>query len=501
MRRYRATKIVATLGPASSTPEIIDQLFLSGVDVFRLNFSHGTHADHQRNYDIIRALEQKYRRPICIMQDLQGPKLRIGKFENGSVTLVEGQPFTLDLKTEIPGNHERVSVPHPEIFQAIREGTMILINDGKVRLRVSETYQDSCEVFVMAGGKISDHKGLNVPSVALPISPLTAKDRVDLKFGLNMGVDFVALSFVQKPDDILEARELIGAHAGIIAKIEKPLAVQHIREIVRLSDAVMIARGDLGVEMLPEDVPSVQKQVVRECRAVGRPVIVATQMLETMVESSTPTRAEASDVACAVYEGVDAVMLSAETAAGSYPIEAVTIMNRIIERVESDAYYRTILDAHHPIPEATAADAITAAARKISDTLSLKAIVTLTTSGTTTLRAARERPYTPIVGITPDRLTAHLLTLTWGTHAIQLPADLMDAPMPTIMNLVFSGILAEGFAVVGDEILVTIGAQFRGGDQHQVFKAGSTRGLFILKVKDPREDVLNRDMDPAGAFH
>ena len=488
MRRYRATKIVATLGPKSSTLEVIEKLFISGVDVFRLNFSHGTPEEHQQNYNAIRLLEKKYRRPVAIMQDLQGPKLRIGKFENGAVTLFEGQQFTLDLKEEIPGNHERVSIPHPEIFEAVREGTILLINDGKVRLRVSETYKDSCEAFVLIGGTISDHKGLNVPSVALPISSMTPKDHKDLKFGLEMGVDFVALSFVQKPDDIHEARELIGTRAGIISKIEKPLAVQHVKEIVRLSDAVMIARGDLGVEMLPEDVPSVQKQVVRESRSLGKPVIVATQMLETMVENPTPTRAEASDVACAVYEGSDAVMLSAETASGAHPIESVMIMNRIIERVEGDAYYRMILDTHHPIPEATASDAITAAARKISDTLSLKAIVTLTTSGSTALRAARERPNAPIVGITPDRLTARLLTLTWGTHAIQLPEKLADAPLPTIMNLVYRGILAEDFAAVGDEILVTVGAQFKGEDKHQVFKAGSTRGLFILNVKDPREE-------------
>ncbi|HBN21978.1 MAG TPA: pyruvate kinase [Holosporales bacterium] len=490
MRRYRATKIVATLGPASSSQDVIEKLFLGGVDVFRLNFSHGTHQDHQKNYKTIRTLEEKYRRPISIMQDLQGPKLRIGQFENSSVTLREGQRFTLDLKEDLPGNNERVSLPHPEIFEAIREGTILLINDGKIRLRVSEIYKDSCETFVLVGGEISNNKGLNVPSVALPISSLTPKDREDLEFGLELGVDFVALSFVQKPDDIIEARDIIGVRAGIIAKIEKPLAVQHIKEIVRLSDAIMIARGDLGVEMMPEDVPSVQKQIVRDCRSMGRPVIVATQMLETMVEHPTPTRAEASDVACAVYEGVDAVMLSAETAAGKNPIEAVNIMNRIIERVEGDSYYRMTLDTHHPIPEATASDAITAAARKISDTLSLKAIVTLTTSGSTTLRAARERPNAPIVGITPDRLTAHLLVLTWGTHAIQLPEELADKPLPGIMHTVYQGILAENFAAVGDEILVTVGAQFKGTDKHQVFKAGSTRGLFILKVRDPREDHL-----------
>lgn len=493
MRRFRATKIVATLGPASSEPHIIEKLFLNGVDVFRLNFSHGTHQDHKKNYGHIRSLEEKYKRPVAIIQDLQGPKLRIGTFAFGSVHLVQGQQFTLDMKTEIPGQSDRVGVPHPEVFEALQEGSIIQLNDGKIRLRVSEIYRDFCETFVLEGGELSDHKGLTVPGLALPISPITAKDREDLEFGLALGVDFVALSFVQKPDDITELRELVGVKAGIIAKIEKPLAVQHINEIVYRSDAVMLARGDLGLEMPPEDVPSIQKQVVRQCRSFGRPIIIATQMLESMIEASIPTRAEASDVATAVYEGVDAVMLSAETATGRNPVETVTMMNRIIERVESDHYYRISLDTLHPFPQATASDSITVAARKISDTLQLKAMVTLTKSGTTTLRAARERPNVPILAVTPDSLTAHLLALTWGTHPILLPELLASFPLPTIMNVIYSAVLAENYAQVGDEILVTVGAQFKGHDQHEVFHAGSTRGLFILQVRDPREDALNTE--------
>jgi pyruvate kinase len=491
MRRYRSTKIVATLGPASSTPEILEQLFLNGVDVFRLNFSHGTHEEHAQRYQILRELEKKYRRPIGIMQDLQGPKLRIGIFQEGHVLLKTGQKFTLDFKS-LPGTSERVYLPHPEIFQAVHEKALILLNDGRIRLRITETGTDFFETEVLVGGELSDHKGLNAPSIALPISSLTEKDRKDLDFGLSLGMDWVALSFVQKPDDIHEARALIGDAAGIIAKIEKPLAVQHIKEIVFLSDGIMIARGDLGVEMLPEDVPSVQKQIVRECRTVGKPVIVATQMLETMVHSPTPTRAEASDVASAVYEGVDAVMLSAETASGDYPLEAVTMMNRIIERVEKDPYYRKILDTYHPAPDPTIADAITAAARKISDTLNLKTIVTLTTTGTTTLRAARERPNATIIGLTPDRLTAHILTLTWGTHPILLPEGLAKKPLPALMNMVCQAVLTEGFAERNEEILITVGAQFQHAQDHTVFKPGSTRGLFIQKVKDPREEALLR---------
>ncbi len=493
MRRFRSTKIVATLGPTSSTPETIESLFLNGVDVFRLNFSHGDHESHRKNYESIRVLEQKYKRPISIIQDLQGPKLRIGTFEFGKVHLVQGQQFILDMKTDIPGNQERISIPHPEIFEAFREGSIIQLNDGKIRLRVSEVYRDFCETFVLEGGELADAKGLTVPGLALPISPITEKDKEDLAFGLSLGVDFIAMSFVQKPDDVDMLRELVGIKAGIISKIEKPLAVQHIRDIIHRSDAIMIARGDLGLEMPPEDVPSIQKQIVRQCRSVGKPVIIATQMLETMIESTTPTRAEASDVATAVYEGVDAVMLSAETAIGKHPVETVTMMNRIIERVETDSYYRISLDTSHPVPEATASDSITVAARKISDTLNLKAMVTLTKTGTTALRAARERPNVPIIGVTPDYLTAHVLSLTWGTHPILLPELLAVSPLPTITNVIYTAVLAENYANIGDEILITVGAQFEGQDKHKVFHAGSTRGLFILQVKDPREDDLEQD--------
>ena len=487
MRRYRATKIAATLGPSSSSPEVIEQLFLSGVDVFRLNFSHGSHTTHKNNYDIIRELEKKYQRPIGIMQDLQGPKLRVGDFQDKEVTLVQGATFCFDMDSNRLGDKNRVSLPHPEIFQAVREGSILLLNDGRIRLQVTTATLETIQTEVLVGGELSNHKGLNVPGVVLPISPITEKDRKDLDFGLSLGVDWVALSFVQKPEDIIEARTLIEARAGIIAKIEKPLAVQHIKEIIKLSDAIMIARGDLGVELMPEDVPSVQKQIVRECRAIGRPVIVATQMLETMVTQQTPTRAEASDVACAVYDGVDAVMLSAETAAGKHPVDAVTIMNRIIERVEGDPFYRKILETSQPVVSPNISDAITAAARNISDTLSLKAIVTITTSGTTTLRAARERPNAPIIGVTPDRLTAHILTLTWGAHAIQLSSKLANKPLPEIMDKVCAALLTDRFAEVGEDILVTVGAQFNQGAGHQVFRPGTTKGLFILKIEDSHQ--------------
>jgi len=417
MRRHRCAKIIATLGPASSSAEVIEKLFLAGVDVFRLNFSHGSHKEHEERYTIIRNLEKKVGRPIGILMDLQGPKLRIGTFQNESILLKEGQTFILD-DNENPGDESRVFLPHPEIFKALQKGTDILLDDGKVRLTVLKASPHSIETQVTLAGPLSDRKGFNVPSVALPISPMMPKDREDLAFGLELGVDWVALSFVQRPEDVIEAKDLIGDRAAIISKLEKPLAIDHLDEIVRLSDAIMVARGDLGVEMAPEDVPSVQKLIVRSCRKAGKPVVVATQMLDSMVKSPAPTRAEASDVATAVYDGADAVMLSAESASGEYPVESVTIMDRIISRVEVDPFYRKMLDASLSQPESTTSDAITAAARQVAHTIQAAAIVTFTTSGGTTLRAARERPEAPILAITPDLKTARRLNLVWGVHSI-----------------------------------------------------------------------------------
>lgn len=481
MRRYRATKIIATLGPASSSPDVIEKMFLSGVDTFRLNFSHATHELHQQNFEWIRALEQKYQRPISILQDLQGPKLRVGKFKDGKITLAQGQRFTLDL-TDEPGTQERVTLPHPEIFAALRKGAALLLNDGQIRLLVESCDNSSCQTVVVYGGVLSDNKGVNVPDVTLPIAALTEKDLRDLEFGLKLGVDWVALSFVQRPEDVHQARELIGARASIASKIEKPMALQHLAEIVRLSDAIMIARGDLGVEMLPEEVPSVQKQIIRESRAQGKPVIVATQMLESMVAHATPTRAEASDVATAVYDGVDVVMLSAESASGQYPVEAVTMMNRIIEQVEADPYYRKIMDSQHQKPEPTAADAITVAARTIADTLSLKAIVTLTTSGATTIRAARERPNAPLIAITPNVQTAHLLTMTWGVHPILLPKDFEGRSFSDMIDRMTQEIITSEFALKGNQVLVTVGMQWGSECEQQLFQNGNTCGLYIIKV-------------------
>lgn len=471
MRRHRSAKIIATLGPSSSSPEIIEKLFLAGVDTFRLNFSHGTHEDHKKNHTIIRQLEQKQGRPIGILMDLQGPKLRIGTFQEKSILLQQGQTFFLD-QNKAPGDETRVFLPHKEIFAALTEGADVLLDDGKIRLRVQKIGPDKIETQVLTAGSLSDRKGFNVPTVALPISPMTPKDRVDLAFGLEIGVDWVALSFVQCPKDVLEAKTLIGDQAGIISKLEKPLAIQHLEDIVHLSDAIMVARGDLGVEMPPEEVPSIQKRIIQCCRKHGKPVVVATQMLESMIKSPTPTRAEASDVATAVYDGADAVMLSAESASGSYPIESVTIMDKIITHVEQDAFYRKTQDANLPAPEATTSDAITAAARQVAHTLQAAAIVTFTSTGATTLRAARERPEAPILALTAEFKIARRLSLVWGVHAVKSPE------VNNFSEAVHNGCLAaekEGFAQVNDRIVVTAGVPFR--------VSGSTNILQIARIQ------------------
>jgi len=456
IRRSRQTKIVATLGPASADAEMIRTLFRAGVDVFRLNFSHGKQHEHAERLKIIRDLETEYDRPIAAMADLQGPKLRIGTFEKGPIALRQGQKIRLDLDSA-PGSPKRVQLPHPEVFQAIETGQILLLDDGRVRLRVERAGDDYADAVVEAGTKLSDRKGLNVPDAVLPLSPLTEKDRDDLRFALDIGVDWVALSFVQRPSDVAEARRLIAGRAHLVVKMEKPSAIHHLDELIDMTDAMMVARGDLGVEMPAEDVPSLQKRIVRRCRRAGKPVIVATQMLESMVGAPAPTRAEASDVATAVYDGADAVMLSAETAAGGYPTEAVTMMDRIAQRVERDPLYRTILDAEHFDPENTAADAITAAARQVAHTIGAAAITTYTTSGSTTLRAARERPEVPILCLTSLMSTARRLSLCWGVHAVHT-ADVRD--FPEMVRKACAIAHRDGLAGEGQRLVITAGVPF-----------------------------------------
>ena len=456
MRRHRRAKIVATLGPASESTEMIHALFEAGADVFRLNFSHGVHAEHAARVRTIRMLERESGRPIGILMDLQGPKLRVGLMVGGAVELAAGSPFRLDL-SDAPGDARRALMPHPEIFQALSPDTDVLLDDGKIRLRVTSCGADFAETVVITGGKLSDHKGVNIPQVMLGLTALTDKDRADIRYGLDLGVDWIGLSFVQRPDDVAEARKLIAGRAAVMSKLEKPAAIDRLDEIVALSDAVMVARGDLGVELPPEDVPSLQKQIIRVCREAGKPVVVATQVLESMISAPSPTRAEASDVATAVYDGADAVMLSAETAAGAYPLEAVAIMSRIIERVERDTGYRAIMDAVHPNPEETSPDAITAAAAQVASTIKAAAIVTYTTSGSTSLRASRERPTAPILCLTESVGTARRLAVAWGIHCVVTEdvknfADMVDKACEVA--------LIEEFAASGQRVVVTAGVPF-----------------------------------------
>ena len=456
MRRYRNAKIIATLGPASSDYETIEALFKAGADVFRLNFSHGSHSDHKQRYDTIRKLESEVFRPIGILMDLQGPKFRIGEFANGAVELQPGQNFRLDLK-DSAGDQERVTLPHPEILQALENDAELLLNDGNIRLRVIHAGIDYVDTQVIVGGTLSNHKGVNVPGAIIPLSPITDKDREDLTYALALGADWIAMSFVQRPEDLDELRDIVGDKAKIMAKLEKPQAIDRLEDIVNRADAIMVARGDLGVEMPPERVPSIQKRILRVCRRAGKPCVVATQMLESMIQSPTPTRAEASDVAAAIYDGADTVMLSAETAAGDYPIEAVTMMNNIIKQVEQDPYYRQQIDAARPEPEATNADAICSSLRTITQILPIAATVTYTSSGSTALRAARERPEAPIISLTPYIETARMLSVVWGAHSVQ------TQQLERVSDIVSDATLIAtqyNFAKRGQPLAITAGMPF-----------------------------------------
>jgi pyruvate kinase len=470
MRRQRNAKILATLGPSSSTAAEIEALFRAGADVFRLNFSHGTLEDHRERVGHIRALEAKYFRPTGILMDLQGPKLRVDTFAEGKVMLKPGQAFRLDLDRK-PGDAKRVCVPHPEVFAAIRPRQMLLLDDGRIQLKIVSVAKDHAETRVVIGGELSNRKGLNVPGAILPVTALTKKDAIDLKNGLKLGVDWIGLSFVQRPEDVAEVKRIVRGRARIISKLEKPSAITHLDKIVELSDGIMVARGDLGVEMPAEDVPSLQKQIIRACRRAGKPVVVATQMLDSMIKSPAPTRAEASDVATAVYDGADAMMLSAETAAGAYPLASVQMMDRIIKRIERDPLYRSIMDPQHNAPEPTTADAIAAAARQVANTISAAAIVTFSNSGSTTLRAARERPEVPIIGLSPTEQTARAMTLAWGVHSVR-SRDVND--FASMVGRAAHIANREGFAKKGDHIVVTAGVPFG--------HPGSTNVLRIAPV-------------------
>jgi len=468
--RTRKVRVLATLGPASNTPEMIRKLFMAGADAFRINMSHGSHEGHAKVIHAIRDLEKELGRAMTILVDLQGPKLRVGRFEGGSALLETGSKFVLDRDTAL-GDSTRANLPHPEIFAALEPGTRLLLDDGKLCLRVKSVTPDRIETQVETGGTLSNNKGLNVPDVIVPMAALTDKDRKDLSFALEQGADWIALSFVQRPEDVAEARRLIGGKAALLAKIEKPSAIERLDGILELADAVMVARGDLGVEMPPEQVPLLQKRIVEMARRMGRPVVVATQMLESMITAPTPTRAEVSDVATAVYDGADAVMLSAESAAGAWPVESVAMMDKIARAVEGDPAYAARLHFTETLPDPTTADALAEAAGRIANTVSAKAIVCFTMSGSTARRIARERPAVPLLVLTPKASTARRLGLLWGSHAVRT-RDI--ASFEEMVAKAKRMALRHGVAGAGDRVIMMAGVPFG--------TPGSTNVLHVVRL-------------------
>lgn len=454
MQRLRKVKILATLGPASSDEEMIQKLHEAGADLFRINMSHASHELMRDLISRIRNVESRCGRPIGVLVDLQGPKLRVGTFAEGAVELLPGQTFTLD-RDETPGDAMRVHLPHPEIFDALEAGHRLLIDDGRLQLKAVSSDGEKIVCTIVSGSKISDRKGVSLPDTTLGVGALTDKDHKDLAAALETDdIDWIALSFIQRPEDLAEVRKVARSRAGLMAKIEKPQAIERIDEIIELSDALMVARGDLGVEMPLESVPGLQKQLTRACRRAGKPVVVATQMLESMISAPVPTRAEVSDVATAVFEGADAVMLSAESAAGDYPVEAVSTMAAIARDVEKDPNYTGIIHAQRSEPEATGADAISLAARQIAETLKLSAILCYTSSGTTGMRASRERPQVPIIALSPVIQTARRLSVVWGLHCV-VTEDARD--LDDMVDRACRIAHSEEFAKPGDRVIISAG--------------------------------------------
>ncbi len=455
--RGRKVKILATLGPASRSPEMIEKLLRAGADAFRVNMSHGDHATHAETIAAIRAVEKSLGRPVAVLCDLQGPKLRVGQFRDGKAVIRHSGHFTFD-RDPTPGDETRVCLPHPELFGILKKGQRLLVDDGKLRLVVIEADENRILCSAEVGGVISDRKGVNVPDAVVPVPAMTEKDRRDLAFALEQGADWIALSFVQRPEDVAEARKLMGgSQTALMAKIEKPAAIQTIDQIIELADGIMVARGDLGVELNPEEVPPLQKRIVAATRRSGKPVVVATQMLESMIESPAPTRAEVSDVANAVYDGADAVMLSAETASGAWPVEAVTIMHRIAAQVEADPGYHDRIHFTEVRPDATTADALAQASATIAQTVAVSGIIVFTGSGSTARRVARERPSVPVLVLTPSQRIARRLALLWGTSAVQ------TRDIGSFEEMIAKGkrmALRQGFGTAGSKLVALAGVPF-----------------------------------------
>lgn len=482
LSRKRKTKIIATLGPASASEHVIEALYRAGADTFRLNMSHGEAADKVPIIRAIRKVEERVRRPIAIMIDLQGPKLRIGAFKEGHAELKRGKSFTLDLD-RAPGNESRVCFPHPEVFKSVKKGDTVLLDDGRIRCEVVKASSASVAGTVKVGGLLSDRKGVNLPHTVVPLKALTAKDKRDIQFALSQNVEWIALSFVQRPEDVVEAKRLIKKRAGVCAKIEKPAALKALSAILSAADATMVARGDLGVEAKVEEVPIIQKHIIRAARDLGKPVVVATQMLESMIHNPLPTRAEVSDVANAIFDGADAVMLSAESAIGQFPVEAVRVMDRIACQIENDPAYRRMM-REDQAPNPTTEDAITAGARQVARTVGAAAIVTFTTSGSTALRAARERPHVPILVLTPNPHVARKLCLVWGLHTVKTrDVNSFEGMIGKAKRMA----LRAGLASRGDKIVVTAGVPFG--------VPGTTNVLHIAVIRG--DELRRRDSDAA----
>ncbi|MEA3264817.1 MAG: pyruvate kinase [Pseudomonadota bacterium] len=475
--RGRKIKILATLGPASRSPEMIEKLLLAGADAFRVNMSHGDHETHAQTIAAIRAVEKDLHRPVAILCDLQGPKLRVGQFKDGKAVIRHSGHFTLDRNPEL-GDETRVCLPHPELFAVLKKGQRLLIDDGKLRLKVIEASQDAILCSAEVGGVIMDRKGVNVPDAVVPVPALTEKDRRDLSFALEQGADWIALSFVQRPEDVAEARKLMGGSAtSLMAKIEKPAAIDRLDEIIELADGIMVARGDLGVELNPEEVPPIQKRIVAATRRSGKPVVVATQMLESMIESPAPTRAEVSDVANAVYDGADAVMLSAETASGAWPVEAVTIMHRIAGQVERDPGYRQQVSFAEVLPDRTTADALAHSCASIAESLPIAGVIVFTGSGSTARRVARERPAAPMLVLTPSQKIARKLALLWGAHAVT------TKDIGSFEEMIAKGkrmALRHGFGTAGSKLIALAGVPFG--------TPGSTNLLHVVTLQGDELD-------------
>lgn len=487
--RGRKVKILATLGPASRDQEMIEKLVRAGADAFRVNMSHADHAVHTETIANVRAVEAKLKKPIAILADLQGPKLRVGAFKDGRAVIRHSGHFTFDRNPE-PGDENRVCLPHPELFGILQKGQRLLIDDGKLRLRVIRADENEILCSAEVGGVISDRKGVNIPDAVVPVPALTEKDRRDLAFAIEHGADFIGLSFVQRPEDVAECRRLMGGHGALIAKIEKPAALETLEGIIELSDGIMVARGDLGVELLPEEVPPIQKRIVELTRRSGKPVIVATQMLESMIESPAPTRAEVSDVANAVYDGADAVMLSAETAAGQWPEEAVTIMHRIATQVENDSYYRQRVHLAEINPDQTTADALAKACASIADTVTLTGLIVFTGSGSTARRVARERPSVPMLVLTPSHNTARRSALLWGAHAVH------TRDIGSFEEMIAKGkrmALRHGFGVAGSKLVALAGVPFGTPGATNLLHVVTLRGNELELYRAVEEDGSDAD--------